>query len=56
MSIPIPIPEVVVVGDFELLFVGLALGAGMPKAARKIVARKYGVGSSESEKSGEQRE
>lgn len=49
------LPEIIVIGDFELLFVGLALGAGMPKAARKIVARKYGVGGGESVKSDEQR-
>jgi hypothetical protein len=40
----IPIPEVVVIGDVEFIFIGLALGAGMPKAARRIVSRKYGVG------------
>lgn len=35
------LPEVIVFGDLELLFVGLALGAGMPRVARRILERRY---------------
>ena len=48
------IPEVILVGDVELLFLGLAIGVGMPKAARKIVESRYGVVSGGNE--GEERE
>ena len=40
------LPEVILIGDLELLFLGLALGAGAPKAARRILRRRYGAGAS----------
>lgn len=36
------LPEDIVIGDLELLFLGLALGAGAPRIARRILARSYG--------------
>lgn len=44
------IPEVVVVGDVEMLFLGAAVALGMPKAARRIVNRRYGSESEDGEK------
>ena len=35
------LPEVVVVGDIEMLFVGMALALGAPKMARKALNRRY---------------
>jgi hypothetical protein len=43
------IPEVVVVGNVEMLFLGAAIALGMPKAARRIVRRRYGGGSGSDE-------
>ncbi|QRV15007.1 hypothetical protein JMJ58_19185 [Haloterrigena salifodinae] len=37
------IPEIIVVGDIEMLFLGMALAAGMPRMARRILARRYGT-------------
>lgn len=34
------IPELIIVGDVELLFVGLSLGLGSPKLAQKMLARR----------------
>lgn len=45
----IELPQIIVIGDLELLFLGLALGAGAPKAARKILARRYSPDSAEDE-------
>jgi membrane protease subunit (stomatin/prohibitin family) len=36
------IPELIVVGDIEFLFLGMALAAGMPRLARRILESRYG--------------
>lgn len=36
------IPEVVVVGDLEFLFLGMAIAGGFPKVARRILNKRYG--------------
>ncbi len=36
------IPEVIVVGDIELFFAGVAVAVGAPKFARKLLVSKYG--------------
>lgn len=37
------IPEVIVVGDIEMLFLGAAGALGMPKMTRKILNKRYGT-------------
>lgn len=37
------LPEVVVVGDIEMLFLGAAGALGMPKVARRVLNRRYGT-------------
>ena len=39
------IPEVIIVGDIEFLFIGMAIAAGMPKLARRAVESRYGPSS-----------
>ena len=36
------LPEVIIVGDVEFLFLGMAIAAGMPKLARRILESRYG--------------
>lgn len=45
------LPEILIVGDAELLFLGLAIGAGAPEVTRRIPERRYGVETDESEES-----
>jgi len=35
------LPEVIVVGDIEMLFLGASLALGAPKMARKALNRRY---------------
>jgi hypothetical protein len=44
------LPEVIVIGDIEMLFLGAAVALGMPKAARRIVNRRYGSEDERGEK------
>jgi hypothetical protein len=37
------LPEVIVIGDIEMLFLGAAVALGMPKAARRILHGRYGT-------------
>lgn len=54
------IPEVVVVGDIEMLFFGMAIAAGMPEMARRALRRRYRPdeaaddGNSSDERNGEE--
>ncbi|SEL16846.1 hypothetical protein SAMN04488691_103152 [Haloferax larsenii] len=48
----LPIPEVIVVGDIELLFLGMAVAAGMPRVARRILEQRYGSSDEDSGNSG----
>lgn len=41
------LPEVIIVGDLEMLFLGMALALGMPSLARRSVARRYGLNDKE---------
>lgn len=42
------LPDVIVIGDIEMLFLGAAAALGMPKMARKILERRYGASSESS--------
>lgn len=37
-------PEIIIVGNVEFLFAGMALALGMPKMARRILSGRYGGG------------
>lgn len=45
------LPEIFIVGDVELLFLGLAIGAGAPAVTRRIPERRYGFETDENEES-----
>lgn len=47
------LPEVIVVGDVEMLFLGAAGALGMPKVARRILNRRYGTEDTNDEKGDE---
>lgn len=41
------VPEVIVVGNTEFLFLGAAAALGMPRVARRILKRRYGLAGEE---------
>jgi len=36
------LPEVIIVGDLEMIFLGMAFAAGAPRMARRALERRYG--------------
>lgn len=38
------LPEVIVAGDIELLFLGMAVALGAPRLARRALEARYGTG------------
>lgn len=36
------LPEVIIVGDIELFFIGVVTALGAPKFATKLAAKRYG--------------
>lgn len=43
------VPEVVVVGNVEFLFLGMAFALGSEKTARRILRRRYGSDNADGE-------
>lgn len=43
------LPEVIIVGDIEMLFLGAAMALGFPKATRSILNRRYGTSETRDE-------
>ena len=46
------LPDVIVVGDIEMLFLGMALALGAPKMARRALDARYSEDEEENEDDG----
>lgn len=47
------LPDVIVVGDIEMLFLGMALAVGAPRMARRALNRRYGTDDADETESSE---